>query len=93
MSAAPTRSFTRLAVAVFVAALVISASALSYASFESTVTQTITVGNDTTPNQPCSSEIYPTLTSGPADENVPVLLMSPNTTGYVCVTYQTAWGG
>ncbi len=93
MSAAPARSFTRLAVAIIIAALVISASALSYASFESTVTQTVTVGNDTMPNQPCSTEIYPTLTAGPADGNVPVLLMSPSTTGYVCITYQTAWQG
>lgn len=26
-------------------------------------------------------------------QNEPVLLMDPNSTGYVCVTYQTAWQG
>ncbi len=40
MSTAPVRSFTRLAIAIVVAAVIISASALSYASFESTVTKT-----------------------------------------------------
>jgi hypothetical protein len=43
MNAPPAaRSFTRLAIAIVIAAVIISAGALSYASFESTVTKTTT---------------------------------------------------
>jgi hypothetical protein len=46
MSVTPVRSFTRLAFAIVIAAVVISASVLSYSSFEETVTRT--VANTTT---------------------------------------------
>jgi hypothetical protein len=46
MSLTPVRSYTRLAIAIVIAAVVISASILSYSSFESTVTRTGT--SDTT---------------------------------------------
>jgi hypothetical protein len=34
-----------------------------------------------------------TPTIGPGLQHEPVLLMRPNSTGYICVTYQTAWQG
>ena len=39
------------------------------------------------------SEVWNSSNPTPYEEHTPVLLMSPNTTGYVCVTYQTAWQG
>lgn len=42
MSSAPARSFTRLAVAIVIAAVVISAAALSYSAVQATVTKTST---------------------------------------------------
>ena len=48
METQPVRNFTRVAVAIVVAAIVISAAALSYSSFESTVTKTVFTGTDTT---------------------------------------------
>jgi hypothetical protein len=42
LSSAPLRSYTRIAIAIVIAAVVLSASALSYASFEATVTRTVT---------------------------------------------------
>jgi len=42
LNSTPARNFTRLAVAIVIAAVVISASALSYSSFEATVTRTNT---------------------------------------------------
>ena len=49
MSATPARSYTRLAIAVVVAAVVISASVLSYSSFEATVTVTTTAATSSAP--------------------------------------------
>ena len=48
MNDPPARSYTRLAIAIVVAAIVISASALSYSSFEATVTRTSTTTATTT---------------------------------------------
>lgn len=42
LNSAPTRSYARLAIAIVVGAVVISATALSYSSFEATVTTTVT---------------------------------------------------
>ena len=46
----PVRNFTRLAVAIVVAALVISAAALSYSSLQPTITKTVTTINTTYTN-------------------------------------------
>jgi len=48
MDAAPVRNFTRLAIAIIIAALVISAAALSYSSLEATVTKTLTTSTTST---------------------------------------------
>jgi hypothetical protein len=42
LSAPPARNFTRLAVSIIIAAVLVSASALSYSSFEATTTRTVT---------------------------------------------------
>jgi hypothetical protein len=43
--------------------------------------------------QPCSNEVWNASSSNLGSEHVPVLLMRPNSTAYVCVTYQSAWQG
>jgi YVTN family beta-propeller protein len=48
INAAPARNFTRLAVAIVIAAVMIAASFLSYTSFETTVTETTTATAPTT---------------------------------------------
>lgn len=48
MSAAPARNFTRLAIAIIIGAVVISASVLSYSTLEATVTSTSTTFSTTT---------------------------------------------
>jgi hypothetical protein len=68
MSTAPTRNFTRLAVAIIMAAVIVSASALSYASFGSTVTKTVTAtptagGSVTGASVNTSSDTYLTTCS------------------------------
>jgi hypothetical protein len=55
LSTTPARDFTRLAVAIVVAAVVISASALSYSSFERTVTTTSTVTFETVNTTSCTT--------------------------------------
>ena len=47
MNARPSRRYRRLAIAIVVASVVISASVLSYSSFEATVTKTATTGANT----------------------------------------------
>lgn len=64
MSTAPARSFTRLAIAIVIAAVVISASALSYASFESTVTRTSL--STTTLTTTCTEGVVTTPSPGSA---------------------------
>lgn len=44
------------------------------------------------PSQICTTQIQANST-GPADANTPVLIMSPGTTALVCVTYQSLWQG
>lgn len=57
------------------------------------ITQTSTIAIDSTLYQPCTNEVWNTSSPTPYDQHVPVLLMQPNSTGYLCVTYQTAWQG
>jgi hypothetical protein len=56
MNTSPTRSYTHLAIAIIVAAVVISASVLSYSSFEATVTRTGTTITDTSTLTSTSTE-------------------------------------
>jgi hypothetical protein len=55
-------------------------------------TTSMTGTSTTTSGQTCNEQVYNTKTEL-TSENVPVLLMQPGTTGYICVTYQTAWQG
>jgi hypothetical protein len=43
-------------------------------------------------NVSCNEGVYNSSTSL-SMQNVPVLLMQPGSTGYICVTYQSAWRG
>ena len=96
MSVAHTRNFNKLAVAVVVAALVLAASLISYSHFEMTVTSTVTATSTasvvTSVSSYCNEGVYNSLTDLTLS-NVPVLLMQPDTTGYICVTYQSSWAG
>ncbi len=57
------------------------------------VTQTSTVTISSVLYQPCNNEVWNTSSPTPYSQRIPVLLMRPNSTGYVCVAYQTAWQG
>jgi hypothetical protein len=104
MNGQPVRDFTRLATAIIVAALVIGAgiAGSAYLRAPTTVTETSTTTSVTTstttevvttgPSQGCNEGVYNALTSLTL-ENVPVLLMEPNSTGLVCVTYRSEWQG
>ncbi len=75
MAAQPARNFTRLAVAIVVAAVVISATVLSYSSFAATVTKTTTTVS--------TSTVITTVTTS---FSVP----AANGTGYPCATTFTS---
>ncbi len=62
-SSAPNRSFTRLAVAIIIAAVVIAASILSYTSFESTVSLTTTATGTLTSTTTATTTSTMTITS------------------------------
>jgi hypothetical protein len=51
-----------------------------------------TNSTSTAATSPCNEGVYNTKTELNM-ENVPVLLMQPTTTAYICVTYQSAWQG
>ena len=75
----PERSYTRLAIAIVVAAVVISAGALSYSSFEATVTRTSTTTDFTTSTFTSTGTSTETITS---TRNVTVTITgSPTSTG------------
>ncbi len=57
----------------------------------STTTTRVTIGSSL--YQPCNNYVWDASSPTPYNQHVPVLLMRPNSTGYVCVTYQTAWQG
>jgi len=75
MNAAPPRSFTRLAIAIMIAAVVISASILSYSSFEAAVTRTASATNSTV-TKTSTETATTTISSGVTLENTPVLYTS-----------------
>jgi len=84
----------------FVALTIVFASTTYYESTSrvttsstSTFTQTTTVTLPaTTQVEPCSGQVVWNVNSSSAS-NIPVLLMQPDSTAYVCVTYQTQWQG
>ncbi len=97
MSDRPVRGFARPVIALVVAAAVIGAAiaASSYSGTAaprstgpSTSSETVT----TSVPQSCSEDVYNSRTAMTM-ENVPVLLMQPGSTGYICVTYQSVWEG
>jgi hypothetical protein len=89
MTAKPPSDYARLAAAVVMAAVVIGAAiiASSYLGTATTVTKTVTTGLIL----PCSDQVWSTSSS--YDSAVPVLLMRPGSTAFICVTYQSAWEG
>jgi hypothetical protein len=97
----PARSYTRIAIAIVIAAVVIGAGivASSYLGPVTTVTNTSTatttltstmVTIETSLTQPCDVQVWNT-SSPTKDTNIPVLLMRPESTAFICVTYQSAW--
>jgi hypothetical protein len=93
MTAQPTRSYAKLALAIVLAAAIVAASILASSYLGPTKTTTTTLTENVTLTEPCDTEAVPGSSPGPTDEHTPVLLMNPNTTAYVCVTYQSAWQG
>ena len=55
-------------------------------------TQTTVTASASGLNQFCNTQVE-TNSTGPADAHAPVLLMGPNSTALVCVTYQSWWQG
>lgn len=49
--------------------------------------------NDLTSNKTCDNEVWNGSSVTPYDQHAPVLLVQPNSTGYVCVVYESAWHG
>lgn len=43
--------------------------------------------------EPCNTEVWNESFPTPYMQQTPVLLMRPNSTGFVCVTFQSAWRG
>jgi hypothetical protein len=67
----------------------LTSTSTSTLDLTTTVLSTTTVTNSSLPPVPCD---YNALAGG-LPNPVPVLLMQPNSTGYVCVVYQTVWAG
>lgn len=57
-----------------------------------TATSTTTLTVTSAVSQPCTEQVY-NATTILTLANVPVLLMQPGSTGYVCVTYRSEWDG
>jgi len=104
----PWRSAIGTATTALVVVLVILAGTLGYTSLSLprtalTTTTTLVTTRDVTQTstvtiapalyQPCIAEVWNASFPTPYMQHVPVLLMRPNSTGYVCVTYQTGWQG
>jgi hypothetical protein len=98
-----TSNYTRLAAAIVIAAVVIGAgiAASSYLESPTTVTRISTIVTtttstasvtDTVPLESCNNPVWSANNSS-ANEDVPVLLMQPESTALICVTYQSAWAG
>jgi hypothetical protein len=97
------KSFGRLAIAVVLAAIVIGASVFASSYFfigNRTVTSTdvetttITVSATETQMVSCSGDhqVWSSTSSNDAN-SVPVLLMRPDSTGLICITYRSVWAG
>ena len=100
MNDRPVRDFSRLAIAIVVAAVVVGAgiAASSYLRAATTVTQTstavITDASTSGQAQPCGESNW--ISTFPPVSNsslVPVFLMQPGSTATFCVTYQSLWQG
>ncbi len=100
MNSKPTRSYTWLAAAIIIAAVLVSATL--YATLgpaettvtnasTSTSTATTTVTTFSAVYQPCTTQAYGEPSTSSLSSHVPVLLMSPGTTAEVCVVYQASW--
>ena len=69
-------------------------SVLTTTSTSYTLTSTVTTATTTVPSlEPCHTLVWNESFPTPYIQHTPVLLMRPNTTGYVCVTFQSAWQG
>jgi len=82
-------TYARLAAAIIIAAVVVGAGIVATSFLTSTtVTKTITTGFI----YPCSEQVW-SASHNANISTVPVLLMHPSSTAYICVTYESAWGG
>jgi hypothetical protein len=105
LSAPNVRHYAYFAVAIVLASAIISTSLIVAPALEGTKTTTETMNSTTTVSstttvtigstlyQPCNNYAWNMSSPTPYMQHIPVLLMQPNSTGYVCVTYQTAWQG
>jgi hypothetical protein len=87
VDATSTRSYR--AIAIVIAGILISASLYVAVEAPTTTTTTTTKAN-LPPVSPCQSFLWNESSLG-SPSGFPVLLMRPNSTGYICVTYQTAF--
>ena len=90
---------TILAGLVVVLIILASASAIEYnqiqgldSRIQSDQTSTVTVTTTTGLIQPCSDQVW-SANSSSTNADIPVLLMQPESTAFICVTYQSAWRG
>jgi hypothetical protein len=97
------KSFGRLAIAVVLAAIVIGASIFTSSYFfignrtvTSTDVETTTITASATETQMLSctgdQQVWNSTSSTDAND-VPVLLMRPDSTGFICITYRSFWAG
>jgi hypothetical protein len=88
------RSYLAIASAIVIAGVLIAASLLfvfTRPAQTTTTTQTTTSIVTTTLILPCDLPVW--NSSQTSSNGTPVLLMQPNSTAYVCVTYQSSWQG
>ncbi len=94
MSSQPARGYLVIAAAIVIAGVLISASLLvvfTRPPQTTTTTETTTSTITSTMILPCDLPVW-NSSQTPSNE-IPVLLMQPGSTAYVCVTYQSAWQG
>jgi hypothetical protein len=93
------RHYAYVAIAIVMASAVISTALIFVTpTLQGTKTATETsiassVQTSISVYQPCDNYVWNASSSTPNNGSVPVLLMRPNSTGYICVVYQTAWQG
>ena len=76
------------AAAVFLIIVVVAGAGAGYLLGVSSHTTQTTASTASTAVQPCGDRVAP-----PNSSPRPVLIMQPNATAYLCVTYQTGWKG